>query len=39
MVVHSADGRIEVDATLDGRLARLWPELAIELLREMEVPA
>jgi vacuolar-type H+-ATPase subunit E/Vma4 len=39
MVVRSANGRIDVDATLDGRLARLWPELAIELLREMEVPA
>jgi vacuolar-type H+-ATPase subunit E/Vma4 len=39
LVIGSADGRIEVDATLDGRLTRLWPELEIELRREMDSPA
>jgi len=33
--VRSGDGRTEVDATLDGRLARDWPRLAVQVLRQV----
>ncbi len=36
LVVRSADGTMEVDATLAALLERHWPELAVELLRELE---
>lgn len=36
LVVRSADGAVEIDATLDNRLSRLWPAIAIELMREVE---
>lgn len=36
LFVSTAEGRVVIDATLDNRLSRLWPELAIELLREIE---
>jgi vacuolar-type H+-ATPase subunit E/Vma4 len=36
--VRSTDGRIEIDATLDARLRRLTPALAIELARAMDAP-
>jgi vacuolar-type H+-ATPase subunit E/Vma4 len=39
MIVLSTDGRLEIDATMDSRLTRLWPGLAIELMREVESPA
>ena len=39
MIVLANDGHVEIDATVDSRLTRLWPGLAIELLREMESPA
>jgi vacuolar-type H+-ATPase subunit E/Vma4 len=39
MIVLAADGRVEIDATMDSRLTRLWPGLAIELLRDAESPA
>jgi vacuolar-type H+-ATPase subunit E/Vma4 len=39
MIVLASDRHIEIDATLDARLTRLWPALAIELLRAVESPA
>lgn len=39
VVVRAADGSVEIDATLENRLARLWPGIAIELLRDAETPA
>jgi vacuolar-type H+-ATPase subunit E/Vma4 len=39
MVVLAGDGGVEIDATIDSRLTRLWPGLAIELMREAESPA
>lgn len=38
MVVLAADGRVEIHATLHHRLDQLWPELAIELVRQLEAP-
>jgi vacuolar-type H+-ATPase subunit E/Vma4 len=38
LVVQSADGLIDVDATLDSRLTRLWPVIEIELLRQLASP-
>jgi vacuolar-type H+-ATPase subunit E/Vma4 len=32
----AADGSIEVDATLEGVLERLWPELAMDIVRRAE---
>ena len=34
--VHSADGYVTVDVTLDARLERLRPRLSLEVLRELE---
>ena len=34
--VHSADGYVTVDVTLDARLERLRPQLSLEVLRELE---
>jgi vacuolar-type H+-ATPase subunit E/Vma4 len=39
LVARAADGQAEIDATLDSRLTRLWPGLAVELMREEERPA
>ena len=39
MIVLAGDGRVEIDATMDSRLTRLWPGLAIGLLREIGSPA
>ena len=39
VIVRAADGSMEIDATLENRLARLWPGIAIELLRGMETPS
>jgi len=36
--VVTEDGAIEVDNTLSGRLARLRPQLELELLRRLETP-
>jgi vacuolar-type H+-ATPase subunit E/Vma4 len=36
LVAWTADGRAEIDATLDTRLTRLWPTLAVELMRDAE---
>jgi vacuolar-type H+-ATPase subunit E/Vma4 len=36
LVVRSADGSLTVDATLEGRLARAWPRLAIDLAARLE---
>jgi vacuolar-type H+-ATPase subunit E/Vma4 len=34
-VALSRDGSVEVDATLEARLAQVWPQLAVEVLSEM----
>ena len=34
--VHSTDGYVTVDVTLDARLERLRPRLSLEALRELE---
>ena len=34
--IKAADGSLEIDATIETRLQRLWPELAIGLVRTME---
>jgi vacuolar-type H+-ATPase subunit E/Vma4 len=34
--IRAADGTLEIDATLETRLDRLWPRLAIDLVRELE---
>ena len=34
--IRAADGSLEIDATLETRLDRLWPRLAIDLVRELE---
>ncbi len=39
VIIRAPDGSIEIDATLENRLARLWPGIAIELLRDVEPPA
>ena len=39
MIVLATDGHVEIDATVESRLTRLWPGLAIELLRRIESPA
>jgi len=39
MVVRAIDGSVEIDATVENRLARLWSGIAIELLRDMEPPS
>lgn len=36
LVVRAADGAMEVDAALAALLERYWPELAVELMRELE---
>jgi vacuolar-type H+-ATPase subunit E/Vma4 len=36
LVVRSADGSLTVDATLESRLARAWPRLAIDLAARLE---
>jgi vacuolar-type H+-ATPase subunit E/Vma4 len=36
LVVRSADGSLTVDATLESRLARAWPRLAIDLAARIE---
>lgn len=36
LVVRAADGAMEVDAGLGGLFERHWPELAVELMRELE---
>lgn len=36
LVVRAADGTMEVDAALAALFERHWPELAVELLRELE---
>jgi vacuolar-type H+-ATPase subunit E/Vma4 len=37
--IRAADGSLEIDATLETRLDRLWPRLAIELVRQLEPPS
>jgi vacuolar-type H+-ATPase subunit E/Vma4 len=39
MLLHDREGRLEVDATLVGRLDRLWPAVAIELAAILESSA
>jgi vacuolar-type H+-ATPase subunit E/Vma4 len=34
--IRAADGSLEIDARLETRLDRLWPRLAIDLVRELE---
>jgi len=34
--IRAADGSLEIDATIETRLDRLWPRLAIDLVRKME---
>ena len=34
--IAAADGSVEVDATLDGVLEHLWPELAMDIVRQAE---
>jgi vacuolar-type H+-ATPase subunit E/Vma4 len=34
--IRAVDGTLEIDATLETRLDRLWPRLAIDLVRELE---
>jgi vacuolar-type H+-ATPase subunit E/Vma4 len=36
LIIQCSDGSIEIDATLGNRLSRLWPVIAIELMREAE---
>lgn len=36
VMVRSADGSVTVDATLESRLARAWPRLAIDLVTRLE---
>jgi vacuolar-type H+-ATPase subunit E/Vma4 len=36
LLVRSADGSLTVDATLESRLARAWPRLAIDLAARLE---
>ena len=36
LVVRAADGAMEVDAALAALFERHWPELAVELMRELE---
>ena len=36
LVVRAADGTMEVDAALAALFERHWPELAVELMRELE---
>jgi vacuolar-type H+-ATPase subunit E/Vma4 len=39
VVICAADGSVEIDATLENRLGRLWPGIAIELLRDGAPPS
>ena len=34
--IRAADGSLEIDATLETRLERLWPRLVIDLVRQLE---
>jgi vacuolar-type H+-ATPase subunit E/Vma4 len=36
LVVRAADGTMEVDASLAGLFERRWPELAVEVVQELE---
>lgn len=36
LVVRAADGTMDVDASLAGLFERRWPELAVELMRDLE---
>ncbi len=36
LVLHSADGSLTVDATLESRLDQAWPRFAIDLMRRLE---
>jgi len=36
LVLRSVDGRLTVDATLEGRLVQVWPRLAVALIRRLE---
>jgi len=39
LVLHSADGSLTVDATLESRLDQAWPRFAIDLMRRLETRA
>jgi vacuolar-type H+-ATPase subunit E/Vma4 len=39
LVLHSADGSVTVDATLESRLDQAWPRFAIDLIRRLETNA
>lgn len=37
--ITASDDSLQVDATLESRFDRLWPRLAIDLVRELEAPS